>query len=225
MDEPLASLDQARKSEILPFIERLRDELQLPMIYVSHSLAEVARLASSVVLLSRGRVLATGATPELLGRLDLAPISASREAGAVLEMTVASHDHRYQLTTLASDAGQLRIPLVDSAPGSKLRLQLRARDVVLSLEPPPAGISALNILSGRIAEIGPLHNSAAEVRIELGDGSNLLARVTHLSLDRMDLKPGLVIYAIIKSVALDRRSQAQIHSTPEGLSEAHEIEL
>jgi molybdate transport system ATP-binding protein len=207
MDEPLASLDEARKAEILPYIERLRDESHIPIVYVSHSLAEVTRLASTIVLLANGAVVATGTVSEIMGRVDLFPITGHFEAGAVLEMRVAAHDERYELTSLRSAAGELRVPRIDLAVGAPLRVRIRARDVVLGLKPPKE-LSALNVLAGRIAEVGPLDGPVADVRVDLS-GETLLARVTRLTLDRLDLKPGRPVYAIIKTVALDRRSLGQ----------------
>ena len=145
MDEPLASLDEDRKAEILPFIERLRDEASIPIVYVSHSLPEVARLADTLVILDEGRVTAMGAAPDMLGRLGV--LTGSRDAGAVLPATVAAHDRAYGLTTLSTPAGELHIPLIDRPVGSHLRVQVSARDVMLSLAR-PVGLSALNVLSG-----------------------------------------------------------------------------
>lgn len=208
MDEPLASLDEARKSEILPYIERLRDENRVPIVYVSHSVPEVARLATSMVVLSDGQVIATGTVPQVMGRVDLFPATGLYEAGAVLEMRVVAHDTAYDLTTLRSAAGELRVPHFEAAIGTSVRVQVRARDVVLALKA-PEGISALNTFSGRIAEIGPPHGSMADVRIELNH-EMLLARVTRLSLDRLALTVGRPVFAIIKTVAIDRRSLDQL---------------
>jgi molybdate transport system ATP-binding protein len=208
MDEPLASLDEARKAEILPYIERLRDHSQVPIVYVSHSVAEVTRLASTIVLLANGVVVATGTVPQIMGRMDLVPLTGRYEAGAVLEMRVAAHDERYELTSLRSAAGKLRVPRLDIAIGMPLRVRIRARDVMLGLEP-PEGLSALNVLAGRIAEIGALDGPVADVRLDL-NGEVLLARVTRLTLDRLELRPGRPVYAIIKTVAIDRQSLGQV---------------
>jgi molybdate transport system ATP-binding protein len=216
MDEPLAALDEARKAEILPYIERLRDESRVPIVYVSHSVPEVTRLATTMVLLSEGRVTATGTVSEIMGRLDLAPITSRYEAGAVLEMRVASHDDVYDLTTLRSNAGELRIPRIDISTGASLRVHIRARDVVLALKP-PEGLSALNVLSGQIGEVGPIDGPVVDVRVEL-NGEMLVARVTRLSLDRLGLAPGRPVFAIIKTVAIDRRSLGQVRSMPDHIN-------
>jgi len=222
MDEPLAALDDTRKLEILPYIERLRDEGRVPIVYVSHSVPEVTRLATTMVLLAEGRVAATGTVSEIMGRLDLVPITSRYEAGAVLEMQVASHDSVYELTTLRSNAGELRIPRIDAAIGDSLRVRVRSRDVVLALKPPEA-VSALNLLSGRIAEIGPLNGPSADVRVDL-NGEVLLARVTRFTLDHLGLVPGRPVFAIIKTVAIDRRSLSQVRSAPDDF-DADEITL
>ncbi len=204
MDEPLAALDDPRKAEILPYVERLRDDSRVPIVYVSHSVAEVSRLASTVVLLADGRVVASGPVPQVMARIDLLPLTGRCEPGAVLEMRVALHDEHYQLTTLRSAAGELRLPQIDLAIGAPLRVRILARDVVLGLDP-PNNLSALNVLAGQIAEIGALDGPIADVRVEL-NGGTLLARVTRLTLDRLDLSVGRPVYAIIKTVAIDRRS-------------------
>jgi molybdate transport system ATP-binding protein len=213
MDEPLASLDDPRKAEILPYIERLRDEAGVPIVYVSHSMAEVARLASTVVLLADGKVAASGPVTEIMARLDLAPVAGRDEAGAVLDMRVAAHDDHYQLTTLRSAAAELRVPLLHLAPGCKLRVHVRARDVTIGLQP-PEGLSALNVLAGRIAEIGKHDGPLVELRIDLG-GESLLARVTRLTLDRLELTPGRPVFAIVKTVAIDRHSLGGLGLLPD----------
>jgi len=222
MDEPLAALDEARKAEILPYIERLRDESRVPIVYVSHSVNEVTRLASSMVLLSDGRVVATGTVQEIMGRLDLVSTGASYDPGAVLEMRVSAHDDTYELTTLRSVAGELRVPRIDLGIGTPLRVRIRARDVILALKPPEA-LSALNLLSGKIAEISPLNGPIVDTRIDL-NGEMLLARVTRFTLDRLGLVPGQVVYAIIKTVAIDHRSLAHVRPMPSDMN-VDEIDL
>src|SRR5438067_2479193 len=152
MDEPLASLDEARKVEILPYIERLRDEIGVPIVYVSHQVAEVARLATTLVVLSEGRVAATGPTAAILGRIDLFPLTGRAEAGAILSTRVAGHDPAFGLTVLRAAAGELRVPYLDLPVGAALRVRIRARDVMIALRPPEA-LSALNILPGTVSEI------------------------------------------------------------------------
>jgi molybdate transport system ATP-binding protein len=204
MDEPLASLDEARKAEILPFIERLRDQARVPIVYVSHSVAEVARLASTVVLLSEGKVAAIGPTAAIMQRIDLFPLTGRAEAGAVIEATVEGHDERFDLTELRSRAGVWRLPRIDAAVGERLRLHVRARDVMLA-KSAPADLSALNVLEGVVAEIRAGAGPIVEVRLDCG-GEPLTARLTRYSVERLALAPGVAVHALVKSVALDRRS-------------------
>jgi len=204
MDEPLASLDDARKAEIYPYIERLRDEARVPIVYVSHSLAEVARLASTVVLLADGKVAAAGPTAEIIQRLDLMPPAEREEAGAVIEATVTRHDDGFGLTELTSRAGTWRLSRLDAPVGARMRLRVRARDVMLATSP-PADISALNVLSGVVAEISAGDGTAADIQIDCA-GETLVARLTRYSVEHLALAPGKPVYALIKSVFLDRGS-------------------
>jgi molybdate transport system ATP-binding protein len=204
MDEPLASLDESRKAEILPYIERLRDELRLPILYVSHSMPEVTRLADTLVLLSEGEVAAAGPVPELMGRLDLHPLTGRYEAGAVIEADVASIDPAYGLAALDFDRGRLLVPASGLAVGVRVRARIRARDVALALER-PSGISVLNAVEGIVAELRREAGPFAEIRVAAGR-SSLVARITRKSLDELALVEGKSVVALIKAVALDRHS-------------------
>jgi molybdate transport system ATP-binding protein len=204
MDEPLASLDEARKAEILPYIERLRDQSRAPIVYVSHSIAEVTRLATTVVLLSEGKVAAAGPTSEIMRRLDLFPLTGRAEAGAIIEATVERHDDAFGLTELASRAGRWRLYRLDAPVGARLRLRVRARDVMLARSA-PTDLSALNVLPGIVAEIGPDDGAIVEVRVDCS-GEALIARLTRYSVERLGLVRGTPVFALVKSVALDRRS-------------------
>lgn len=210
MDEPLAALDEARKTEILPYIERLRDESKIPIVYVSHSMSEVARLANSMVLLSDGKITAVGPVSDVMSRSDLFPTSALAEVGSVLEMRVAAQDEKYDLSVLQSRAGEIRVPRQDAAIGSIVHVRVRASDVVLAVKQ-PEGLSALNILSGQITDIGPHRGSMAHIRINL-NGDSLLARVTQFTVDRLRLAVGQPVFAIIKTVAIDRQSLGKFQS-------------
>jgi molybdate transport system ATP-binding protein len=195
MDEPLASLDEARRAEILPYIERLRDKAGVPILYVSHSVAEVARLATTVVILADGKVTAVGPV------LDILPLADAGDGGSVLDARIAHHDERFQLTTLVSAAGELQVPRLSAPPGGSVRAYIRARDVMLSLNPPQE-ISALNVLAGRIAQVTPA-GAQADVRLDC-NGAILVARVTAKSVQRLALAPGRAVYAVIKSVSFER---------------------
>jgi molybdate transport system ATP-binding protein len=202
MDEPLASLDEARKAEILPYIERLRDEIGIPIVYVSHSVAEVVRLATTLVTLDRGRVTACGPTTEIMSRLDVGGLSGLAEAGSLIAAHVEGHDDAYGLTLLRSPAGLLQVPRSHLPVGASARLRILASDVFISTAP-PAGISALNILRGTIIEIGPRREGpAVEIRLDCS-GVPLLARLTAKSADALGLAPGVEVHALIKTVSID----------------------
>jgi molybdate transport system ATP-binding protein len=201
MDEPLAGLDEARKAEILPYIERVRDE-GVPIVYVSHSVREVTRLATTMVVLAKGRVSASGSVVEVMAQLDPSSVDADEETGGVLELRVGDHDDRYALTTLRLGAGTMRVPRLDLAAGAPVRVRVRASDVVLALSP-PEGLSALNVLTARIEEIVEQAGPTADVRLDVG-GQPLVARVTRLSVDALRLAPGVRVYALVKTAALDR---------------------
>jgi molybdate transport system ATP-binding protein len=204
MDEPLASLDARRKDEILPYIERLRDQASVPIVYVSHAVAEVTRLANTIVLISDGRVRAVGPLQEVIGRAELYPMAGRFEAGAVLAVRVAAHDARWGLTELAGAFGKLTVPRLTAPVGAALRVRIRARDVILAASP-PTGISALNVLAGRVEAVVPIEEAALEVQLRLG-AERLLARVTRRSGATLGLVPGREVFAVIKTVAIDRRS-------------------
>ena len=198
MDEPLASLDEERRAEILPFIERLRDEAGVPIVYVSHSVAEVARLATTVVLLADGHVTEVGRVQDVLAHADDA------DRGAVLDARIARHDETFKLTVLASPAGELQVPRLAAEPGAQVRAYIRSRDVMLSLQP-PQDISALNVLAGRVSRVDPVGNGAQADIILDCNGATLSARLTTKSVQRLRLAPGVGIFAVIKSVSFDRR--------------------
>ncbi len=198
-DEPLAALDEARKGEILPYFERLRDEYAIPIIYVSHSVSEVARLATTIVALEGGRVIRQGRADEVLGDPAVLPAGA-REAGAVLTATVTAH-HADGLSELDAGGTPLFLPRVSQPPGSTLRVRISAHDVIISRER-PTGLSALNILPGTIRDIRPGGGPGAILAIDTGSG-RLLARITRRSAANLDLAPGTSVHAIIKTVSVD----------------------
>ncbi|CUX79550.1 MAG: ABC-type molybdenum uptake system ATPase component ModC [Roseibaca calidilacus] len=197
-DEPLAALDEARKAEILPYFERLRDEVSVPILYVSHSASEVARLATTVVVLDAGRVVAQGPAADVLGDPHLRP-GGARDVGAVLTARVLRH-HEDGLTELQAGGLSLFLPQVAAAPGSSLRIRIAAHDVILSCER-PQGLSALNILPGTIAEMRAGDGPGAIVALDTAAG-RVLARITRRSATAMALAPGMRVHAVIKSVAV-----------------------
>jgi len=206
MDEPLAALDEARKAEILPYIERLREQSRVPIVYVSHSMAEVVRLASSIVLLADGKVAAAGAVSEVMHRLDLFPLTGQGEAGAVVEAVVERHDEHFGLTELRSRGGVWRLPRLNADVGTRLRLRVRARDVMLARSA-PADVSALNVLPGIVADMRAGDGPVVDIRLDC-NGDALVARLTRYSVERLGLAPGAPVHALVKSVALDRRSMS-----------------
>ncbi len=201
MDEPLAALDVARKKEILPYLESLHDELEIPVLYVSHAVHEVARLADHLVLLDNGKTLAHGPLTEVLARLDL-PVTLGDEAGVVLEAKVAERDASYSLARFEWAGGSLWARDQGAPLGKTVRVRVLARDVSVSLGE-VAGSSILNSLPGIVDAIGPgEHPGQALLRLRLGDGSALLARLTRRSVEQLQLCPGKPAWLHIKSVAL-----------------------
>ena len=212
MDEPLAALDLPRKAQVIDYIERLRDEIGVPIVFVSHAVDEVARLAGTIVVLSSGRVAAAGPAAEVMARLDLDPLAGIEAAGAVLEATVQGHDAAYGLTALAVPGGILRVPRLRLVPGQRLRVRVRARDVALATAE-PRQTSVLNVFRGRVVEIGARRGASVDVAVDIG--ARLTARITARSADALALAPGTEVYALIKSVAVDPASLVQA-APPDG---------
>lgn len=215
MDEPLAALDRATKNEILPFLERLHDQLSLPVLYISHDMTEIERFADHLVLMERGRVL--GAGPLRLLQSDPAlPLAATREAAVSLDGIVEHHDAHYGLLTLRIDGGRLLVPAPAADPGTRQRLRIAASDVSLARKPALAS-SILNILPARIVSHSPLGSGEVTVVLALGQdlsknfsqdssqagsGAPILTRITQRSWDLLDLADGMTIFAQIKGVSL-----------------------
>ena len=203
MDEPLSALDEQSKREIMPYLERLHDYLPIPVIYVSHSLTEVARLADHMVWLNGGRVVNSGSVQSMLTRMELA-ISHGDEAAAVLDTVVAGEDEQYHLTALDCRFGRLWVKRMEKSLGDSVRVRIPARDVSLSLEEETQS-SILNIWRAEVVEIAAA--GAGQMLIKLccperkGD-QPLLARITCKSHDRLGVRIGTQLYARIKSVGL-----------------------
>lgn len=203
MDEPLAALDEPRKDEIFPYLERLRDVAQVPIIYVSHNLAEVARLADDLVVLQRGRVVLSGTAEAVLSDPKALPLVGVREAGAILPATVAEHGAD-GLSRLTLSGGDILVPGVSAPPGTTIRLRVLAQDVLLSLDP-PKGLSSHNILP---VTVEALHRGAGPgVAVQLRAGADiLLARITARAAEAMHLAPGVACNAILNATAIPRGS-------------------
>ncbi len=202
LDEPLAALDEARKAERLPFHEQLRARFAVPMIYVTHSLREVARLADYLVLLEAGRVVAQGPLQSMLSRLDL-PLAAAEDGGVVIEAEVAEHDTQWHLSRLVFPGGSLRVARCAEPVGSRLRCRVLARDVSLAQERNEQS-TIVNLLQADVVELAPT-DSPAHVLVRLdANGTSLLARITRHSQVRIGVQPGARFWLQIKSVALLR---------------------
>jgi molybdate transport system ATP-binding protein len=207
MDEPLASLDLQRRDEVLRYVELLRDELRIPIVYVSHSVAEISRLADTLVVLSDGRAVAVGEVDAVMSRIDLRPMTGRHEAGAIVDTVVVAHDVDDGLTTLRFDGGELSVPSVQALAGERVRARIRSRDVSIALQR-PAGISILNVLPARIVELEPAtDDGSAIVELKLAVGSaSLRASIARRSCNELGLRAGLDVYAMVKAVSFDRRS-------------------
>ncbi|GAB3627419.1 molybdenum ABC transporter ATP-binding protein [Pandoraea terrae] len=219
MDEPLASLDQARRHEVLEYLDRIRHELRLPVLYVTHALDEVMRLADQVVLFQDGRTVSQGAPADVLNLHREALDGLGDEPGTLLETTVVGHDAGYGLTELRFSGGRLRVPRVAGATGDPCRILVRARDIAVATELPAAS-SVLNVLPARVEALRLL-GDAVEVRACVSARDNdgavnradaagidhpttLVARITRYSADQLRLTPGTDVFLLIKSVALTR---------------------
>jgi molybdate transport system ATP-binding protein len=201
LDEPLGSLDLARRQEVLPYLEALRDRLLIPMVYVSHEFEEVLRLATHVVLLDAGRVVAEGSVSEMSLRPELRSIVGADLTGSVLEGTVGACNDETGVADLAVGSGTLRLSLRGAVPGTRLRLQLLARDVILSTRE-IAGLSVRNAVCGTIAAIFPDEEDTVLVNVDIGGGAIVLARITRAALSALALHTGQPIWALVKAVSL-----------------------
>lgn len=200
MDEPLAALDQARRDEILPYLDNLQRFSETQVFYVSHSMAEVARLADMIVLMKGGRVSRFGAAYDVLSDPAAVPEIGVREAGAVLEAVVGEVDAGDGLSALETSAGRLLLPRVDAQQGAALRVRILATDIILS-NAEPVGLSALNILPASVLAVQ--EGSGPGVAVALQSGSDrLVARITRRSAVALGLAPGRACFAVIKSVSV-----------------------
>ena len=202
-DEPLASLDAHRKNEILQYIELMRDDVRIPMVYVSHAVDEVLRLADSVVLLAGGRVVARGAVQDIMGHAELGSAGGPFQGGTVIEAKVVAQDVEDELATVAFDGGTLIVSSLDALIGERVRVRVRARDVSIALEEPRA-ISVQNVLRGTIVHIGEPRNGVVEVSIAVG-AITIRSRVTRRAAGQLRLATGMNVFALVKAVSLERQ--------------------
>lgn len=199
MDEPLSSLDSARKKDIIPLISRMKSEFGLTIIYISHSLSEITRLADNLVLLNKGKVMGAGPITEIVNNLELMPYTGGFDAGSVIEATVISHDSSFNMSELETAGGPMYVPGRDQPVGSRFRVRIRARDVALSAVE-PQDISILNRFKGKVID----HRSgqAGMEELLLDVGFQLTARITRKSFEQMKLTTGSDVWAMIKSVTI-----------------------
>ena len=199
MDEPLASLDQRRKEELLPYLDRLHDELSVPIIYVSHSIDEVSRLCDHLLLMDNGKIVANGELHEVLSRLDL-PLLSGSNAGSVIDAKPQRYDCGYDLTELGFSGGVLCVPGRYEERSKSVRLRIAAQDVSICLKRPDA-TTILNVLAAEIDDVRSVGPASALVRLAVG-AEYLLALVTRRSVARLALKKGDRVYAQVKSVTV-----------------------
>ena len=201
MDEPLSQLDGARRAEILPFLERMTHEAGVPILYVSHQVDEVARLADSLVVLSEGKVVAAGPIEDVFGRIDLGAATGRHEAGAILVAEVAGEEPDFALTRLLAGGAELVVPSLQRNIGAKVRLRIRSQDVALALTP-PENLSIRNVIPMEIVTVDMNDGAYAEILL-IASGQYLRSRITRKSAVELGLGPGLRVFALIKSIAVE----------------------
>lgn len=199
MDEPLGAIDQEAKGRILPYLDNLHRELEIPIVYVSHLLQEITHLADQLIILERGTVVTSGSVIDLSSQLNLT-IAHDEAAGSILECTLAAHEEEFGLSKLLFDGGELFVTQRDQPEGSRIRVRIPARDVSVTLEP-PTQTSILNIIETRIEAIEAAPHARLLLRLSAGS-QFLLARVTRKSIQQLGLHKNQKVYAQIKSVAL-----------------------
>jgi molybdate transport system ATP-binding protein len=203
LDEPLASLDAARREEVLPYLETLRDQLAIPMVYVSHNFDEVLRLATHIVLMESGRTIAQGGVGEMSLNPKLRAIIGEDAVGAILDGTVLGVDPSGSLTRIQVGAGELKVQAAHTAIGAKLRVQLLARDLIVATQPPQY-LSVRNSLAGVVSTMTSDDANSDLIGIDIG-GTEILARITKAATRELSIKPGLPVWALVKAVSLRAR--------------------
>jgi molybdate transport system ATP-binding protein len=200
LDEPLAALDVARREEVLPYLQALRDRLSIPMVYVSHQFEEVLQLATHMVLMDTGRVVAQGSLNEVSLRPELRAIVGPDSVGSVLDGVVTRTNVEHNMAMLQLGYGSLLVSLRDVAPGSRVRVQLLARDIIIATEKPHA-LSVRNTLGGVVSEITPDEDDAVLVKIDVGAGTTVLSRITRDAAGALGLRVGMSVWALVKAVS------------------------
>ena len=202
LDEPMAGLDHARRAELLPYLDTTLRQLEIPALYVSHSVEEVVRLADRVLALAQGQCVAMGPAEAVFDQLEIEPLEREFEAGSVLAGTLIGTDERLQLSRVDIGGQVLELPMLQ--PGDTVRLRIRARDVAIATLRPQA-ISIRNVLDGRIVSLTPAEGSPyCDLVVSIG-ASQIKARLTRASVEALELVPGQAVYALVKSASFDRR--------------------
>lgn len=214
MDEPLASLDGGRKNDLLPFIAGLSRQFDIPIVYVSHSMEEVLRLADTLALIDAGRLAAIGPVEELLSSPLHAGLTGHGEAGSVLAATLTGADSEFGISTLSFPGGELKVGRLALPEGTPVRVRIHAQDVAIALAP-PEGLSVRNRLSAIVRSVTPI-NYLVDVMLECG-GSSLWSRITAEAQDELKLKPGMAVTALVKSLTIAR---GDVADRPPGQTES-----
>lgn len=208
MDEPLAALDPARKAELLPFIAQLARRFGVPILYVSHSMDEVMRLADTLVLMDGGKVAASGPLESLMGDPTLRPLTGRYEAGAVVSAVVASHDAGYGVSRLAFDGGTLIVSRSELPVGARVRIRIHARDVAIAIEPPER-VSIRNVLPAGVVSVNAADAFLVDVVLACG-ATRLWVQITALAQAQLNLVPGMRVHALIKALTIARGDVASV---------------
>jgi molybdate transport system ATP-binding protein len=200
LDDPLAAIDVARREEVLPYLEALRDRLSIPMVYVSHQFEEVLQLATHMVLMDAGRVVAQGTPGEVSLLPQLRAIVGPDSVGSVLDGVVTRPNVEHGMAMLRLGNGSLLVSLKDAAADSRVRVQLLARDIIIATER-PHGLSVRNSLEGVIAEMAPDEDNAILVKVDVGAGATVLSRITRDAAGALNLRAGMSVWALVKAVS------------------------
>lgn len=204
MDEPLASLDVGRRREIMPFIEALHRRVDMPVLYVSHNIDEIVRLADRVIVMREGKIAAAGTVADVLNRADIQALvlgdRAPADPSTIVEATVARHDEAHRLTEVAFAGATVSLPRLDLAPGAPVRLRLHARDIAIATER-PVSLSIQNAIEARLAALVPAGEAQVDAKLAVG-AVTLTARITRRAAERLALREGMTVWALVKSVVL-----------------------
>jgi molybdate transport system ATP-binding protein len=200
LDEPLSALDAGRREEVLPYLETLRDRLSIPMVYVSHQLDEVLRLATHVALMEAGEIIASGSLSDISLRPEFRAIVGPEVVGAVVDGIVTQVDAERGMADVRLGQGTLHVSIIGARLGARMRIQLLARDIILATEP-PRGLSVRNALQGVITELSDDVGQAVLVRVDIGAGVAVLSRVTRNASEALALRVGTPVWVLVKAVS------------------------